>query len=551
MTLYEYLIERYPGRYERTLRTIQRRVQTWKALYGDPKEVMFELRHEPGVMGLSDFTELKQVSITIAGQPFEHILYHYRLAYSGWQYVQVIQGGESFIGLSEGLQNALRLMGGSPQQHRTDSLSAAYRNMAGKRHKPLTQFYDELCDYYGMQPTRNNLKQAHENGSIESPHGHFKRRLRQALDLRGSFDFASVADYQAFIETVITKLNDKCRDKFAEEQCHLQPLPSYRYADYEELTVRVSRHSTIIVRCILYTVPSRLIGRQLSIHLHHDRLVGYWGRQQVVELPRLRTHGSAKIRRARCINYRHVIASLRRKPRAFLYCTWQEELLPNEQWRALWQTLKTDFERDSAARVIVEALYIAATQNNESTVADYLESQLQQETLTLKGLQRHFQLLKDAQLPTLSVQQHPLSPYDQLLSSGPDLSNVSEQSPSASESTTQTTTPLSHAELLANPRTTSDSGAVVLRRVSSGPVRIGGGPTIPSAHQTGPIRSQTPDRQKPGQLQLRPLPQTQTSGPHATGSGNHLVNSGRELSNFRPVGGGENTFGHSVGQSHD
>ena len=102
-TLYEYLISQYPGQYEQTLRTLQRRVETWKTLYGDPKDVMFQLRHEPGEMGLSDFTELKGVEITINGKLFEHILYHYRLAYSGWQYVQVIQGGESFIGLSEGL----------------------------------------------------------------------------------------------------------------------------------------------------------------------------------------------------------------------------------------------------------------------------------------------------------------------------------------------------------------------------------------------------------------------------------------------------------------
>ena len=54
------------------------------------------------------FTEVKQVSITIGGQPFEHLLYHYRLAYSGWQYVQVIQGGESFVALSEGCKMRFR-----------------------------------------------------------------------------------------------------------------------------------------------------------------------------------------------------------------------------------------------------------------------------------------------------------------------------------------------------------------------------------------------------------------------------------------------------------
>jgi len=107
MTLFEYLQERYPGQYPQVLRTLQRRVQTWKALHGETPEVMFELRHEPGMMGLSDFTELKGMEVTIQGQPLEHLIYHYRLAYSGWQYAQIIQGGESFVALTEGLQNAL------------------------------------------------------------------------------------------------------------------------------------------------------------------------------------------------------------------------------------------------------------------------------------------------------------------------------------------------------------------------------------------------------------------------------------------------------------
>ena len=152
--------------------------------------------------------------------------------------------------------------------------------------------------------------------------------------MRGSHDFATVADYQAFIDTVVAKLNQRRQQKFKEEQAYLQPLPRYRVADYEVLTARVSSRSTIDVRCILYTVPSRLIGRQLELHLYHDRIVGYVARTRVVELPRIRNTAKGK-RRARAINYRHVIEGLRCKPRAFLYCTWQADLLPNTQYQAL------------------------------------------------------------------------------------------------------------------------------------------------------------------------------------------------------------------------
>jgi hypothetical protein len=74
-----------------------------------------------------------------------------------------------------------------------------------------------------------------------------------------------------------------------------------------------------------------LIGRQLTVHLYHDRLVGYIGKQQVIELIRVRGANSGTNWRARCINYRHIIAGLRRKPRAFLYCSWQQEILPTQQ----------------------------------------------------------------------------------------------------------------------------------------------------------------------------------------------------------------------------
>jgi hypothetical protein len=308
MTLYEHLQDEHPGEYPQVLRTLQRRVRTWKALHGPSPEVMFELRHEPGMQGFSDFTELKGITITIGGEAFEHLLYHYRLGYSGWRYAQVIQGGESFVALSQGLQNALEACGGVPKQHRTDSLSAAYRNMGGRRTKNLTTLYDELCNHYRIEPTRNNKGIAHENGSIEAPHGHLKNRIEQALYLRGSFDFASVAEYQALINEAVAKLNQQCQQKYEQEKPTLQPLPKYRVPDYEVLSAKVSIRSTIDVRCILYTVPARLIGHQLELHLYHDQIIGYWERQQVVVLPRIRLKGKDKeIRRGRCINYRHII----------------------------------------------------------------------------------------------------------------------------------------------------------------------------------------------------------------------------------------------------
>jgi hypothetical protein len=473
ITLFEALQERHPGEYDDKLRTVERRVRDWKAQHGKPKEVMFKIQHEPGVLGLSDFTHLKGVTITLKGQAFQHILYHYRLAFSGWQYVQVIQGGESFVGLSQGLQNALFACGGVPQQHRTDSLSAAYRNTGG-RNPQLTRMYAAICDHYRMQPTRNNPGVAHENGSIESSHGYFKRRLCQALYRRGSFDFESAAQYQAFIESIIAKLNTKCQQKFELERSTLQSLPQYRTADYEILSSRVSVHSTVSVRCILYSVPSRLIGQQLTLHLYHDRIVGFVGTTQVVELPRLHVHGSAAIRRARCINYRHIVESLRRKPRAFLHCQWQEDLLPDADWRELWQQMKRDTDPDTAARWIVEALYIAATQDREVEVASYLKTELTAGTFTLARLQHQFNLMKSLPVPEVASVQHELSSYDQLFQPQSSTPVESLRNPNDRTQTPQAQ-PLSLR--LADGRASSHPGELELCSI---PLSAGGRGSLPS-----------------------------------------------------------------------
>ena len=506
-TLFEYLEEQYPGEYPRVLRTLQRRVREWKALHGPEPEVMFMLRHQPGVMGLSDFTKLKGMEITINGEPFEHLIYHYRLAYSGWQYAQIVQGGESFVALSEGLQNALAAAGGAPQEHRTDSLSAAYRNSGGHRTKELTRFYNDLCEHYRMVPTRNNKGKANENGSVESPHGHLKNRIKQAIYLRGSSDFASIADYQAVIDQAAAGLNRQCKDKYEAEKATLQPLPKRRVADYEILSAKVSCHSTIDVRCILYSVPSRLIGQRIEIHLYHNRLVGYFARQQVFELKRIRIAGKGR-RRGRCIDYRHLIGGLRKKPRAFLFCKWQEDLLPTAEFRQLWQQLKRQFERDQAAVLMVEALYIAATYDQEQAVADYLATALAQKQLTLARLQQQFMPSSVAALPPIETQQHSLDSYDQLLSSPNDNSpedikkdSDNRQQPlSAVEHTAQTAQAHQHAYPLGSYREPRFAAAMVLCAIFTQFVPTRSRQKTPNAAKKSKKRSAASRRKKFDQL---------------------------------------------------
>lgn len=97
-TLLEHLQEQKPDQDWSSLkRTLQRRVQHWKSLHGPTPEVMFPLAYQPGEIGFCDFTKVKRVVITLRGEPFPHLLFHYRLAWSGWSYGQLIHGRESFV----------------------------------------------------------------------------------------------------------------------------------------------------------------------------------------------------------------------------------------------------------------------------------------------------------------------------------------------------------------------------------------------------------------------------------------------------------------------
>src|SRR3546814_7060433 len=84
---------------------MERRVRSWRALQGPDRDVIFRQVHEPGRMGLSDFTDMADLGVHIAGVGLDHRLYHFRLACSGFEHAHVILGGESYVALAEGLQN--------------------------------------------------------------------------------------------------------------------------------------------------------------------------------------------------------------------------------------------------------------------------------------------------------------------------------------------------------------------------------------------------------------------------------------------------------------
>ncbi len=406
LTLWEYLDDNYPGIYPYScLRTLQRRVKHFRHTQGPCPEVIFRQSIPVGLQGLSDFTR-PNTKVTIKGEPFEHLIYQFRLAYSGWRFAMIVQGGESYAALSEGLQNALTTLGGVPEEHRTDSLSAAYNNHHDKQ--DFTEHYQKLCENYGMKPTRNNLGIAHENGAIETVHGALKHRIDQAIKVRGSADFSSISDYQAFIDQIVQRLNRRTSAKIIEEKAALRPLPDHGYMNYTPCMVKVTSSATITIKRVLYSVPARLIGAKIEVRVHHDRLIGYLAQTKVFELTRIHPNHH---QREKSINWRHLIEALSRKPQAFRYSEHRDQLLPDDNYKSIWQLIDAKLESYDACKWMVYVLAMAAKREDWRQLGQDLLAEVKHSIPSLTQLQSR--QLPDTQAVTDNqVKQHDLAPYD-------------------------------------------------------------------------------------------------------------------------------------------
>lgn len=354
--LFEWLCERYPGQYQDgQLRTFQRRVREWKALNGLDKEVFFPQVHEPGRRMSTDCTHMNELGITINGEPFPHLLCHCVLTYSNWEWGTICHS-ESLLALRTGIQAALFQLGHVPMEHWTDHSSAATHNPTpedGKR-RPFNKDYEDVMKHFGMQPRTIQVRCPHENGDVESLNGALKRRLKQYLLMRGSTDFESQDAYRQFIEQVMDKANRKRSKRLAEELKVMPVLNVSRLSEYDECRCRVRSSSTITVKRRIYSVPSRLIGEMVSARRFKDRLeVVYNGVTQLTEPWISRDDGH-------CINYRHLIGSLVRKPGAFRRYRFREELFPSDLFRWAWESLSESLCDRTAEREYLQLLNHAA-----------------------------------------------------------------------------------------------------------------------------------------------------------------------------------------------
>jgi hypothetical protein len=379
-TIFEHLCEKRPEHYQDgQLRTLQRHVKQWRAAEGPEKRVFFQQAHRPGEAAQTDFTSTSELGITIAGALFVHLLCVFVLPYSNWTWATVCLS-ESMAALRRGVQAALFRLGRVPRVHQTDNSTAAthvipdgkepHDEEPGKagRGRKFNADYLALMRHFDMEPRTTAIGEKEQNGDVESRNGALKRRLDQALRLRGSRDFESHAAYVAFVDEVLAKDNRGRVNRVADEMAVMRTLDVAKLPEFTEEDVHVSEWSTIRVKHCSYSVPSRLIGEWVRVHIYEDRLEVYFGNSTLPQLVVDRLRG----RNLHRINYRHVIWWLVRKPGAFERYVYRDEMFPSVTFRKAYDAIQTPHRGVKGDLQYLRILHLAA-----STLEVDVESALQ------------------------------------------------------------------------------------------------------------------------------------------------------------------------------
>jgi transposase InsO family protein len=415
-TVFEALVDKHPGRYEPgQLRTLQRRIQQWRAAHGPDKLVVLAQQHRPGEAAQTDFTRTAELGVTIAGQVFLHLLCVFVLPYSNWQWATVCLS-ESLTALRRGVQRALFQLGRVPRYHQTDNSTAATHRIPdgkgvvveeGKR--PFNAEYVTMMRHFGMTPRTIAVGKKEQNGDVEASNGALKRRLEQALLLRGSRDFESVEAWQAFVDEVVRKANKARGSRVCEEIEVMRVLNVSKLPEYTEEDAPVSEWSTIRVKHCAYSVPSRLMGHTVRVRVYEDKLEVYYADKLELLCDRLRGRNGHRI------DYRHVIWSLVQKPGAFARYVYREEMFPSVVFRRAYDAIQTPHHGTPGDLEYLRVLHLAAS-TIEADVEAALELVLAEGTrITCEAIKTMVTGAARVEVPALSPPVVDLNAYDALL----------------------------------------------------------------------------------------------------------------------------------------
>jgi hypothetical protein len=354
VTVFGYLQGKYPQRYgDGQLRTLQRRLRQWRAEHRAAPELFFPQVHEPGALAQLDWTDGNALRVIVGGEGFAHKLCHVAAVYSSWEWATVCFG-EDFLSLRLTLEEGFTRLGGVTRTLAVDNGSAATRWLhRGEGKRDFNAAFQHLLNHFGMRGRRINVGEAHENGTVEALHHHFRLRLEQALLLRGCRAFDSREGYERFVVAHLEAANAKRAGKVAEERAHLLPLPPTRYPEFEEEVAQVGAGGTLRLKKKTYSVPARLKGYRLQARLYLERVELYLGGERVHTMARVHGEGSG-------VCWRDLAGALVKKPGALAGYRYLEAMFPSPPWRELWQALRERLGERAGDREYLQVLCAAA-----------------------------------------------------------------------------------------------------------------------------------------------------------------------------------------------
>ena len=415
-TLFELLQQQHPGRYEDgQLRTLQRHVKRWRAAHGPDREVVLAQQHRPGEAAQTDFTHATELAVTIAGQLFMHLLCVLVLPYSNWQWATVCLS-ESMLALRKGVQRALFQLGRVPRYHQTDGSTAATHKIPEGQaehvegnQRAFNAEYVALMRHLGMTPRVIEPGEKEQNGDVEAANGAIKRRLEQALLVRGSRDFESVDAWQAFIDETLRKANANRGRRVAEDLAAMRELDVAKLPEYIEEDVQVSEWSTVRVKHCAYSVPSRLMGEWVRVRIFEDRLEVRFADEIQLACERLRGRNLHRI------DYRHVIWSLVRKPGGFARYVYREEMFPSLVFREAYDAIQAARPGTKGDLEYLRILHLAASTMEADVAAALAQLQTAGTPITVDAVKALTAPAAAVAVPALAAMPVDLTEYDALL----------------------------------------------------------------------------------------------------------------------------------------
>jgi transposase len=347
-------------------RAAQIRVETGRA----PVEAFVPQTHRPGMEAEVDFGE---DVVNLRGEPVTCMLFALRMSYSGKAVHRIFASGgqEAFL---EGHVHAFTVLGGVPAgQVRYDNLRSAVAQVLGfSRQRVETARWTAFRSHYDLDAfyCQPGLRGAHEKGGVEGQIGWFRRNHLVPVPAVNSLDQlnAMVDDWDRADDA--RRIGERVRtigEHFAVERPLLKPLPAERLETGTWLTPRVDRYSQITVRTNRYSVPVRLIGRQVRVLLHASHLVVHDGRTVVAQHERLMAKSGSRL------DLDHYLEALVRKPGALPGATALDQARAAGKFTpvhdAWWEAARKAHGDAEGTRALIQVLLLHRHMPHEHVVA--------------------------------------------------------------------------------------------------------------------------------------------------------------------------------------